>query len=122
MRAGPNLSAIVLRLSTLILLASCADAARPTEPPAAPPAPTPVAPPAPAPVSPPAPAPVLPPMAPTLSRPGVAYGRVTHSFIPGAQHYVLYDDSTFSLLYAAHGGLDFAGRFSRADSEITFRF
>jgi len=114
MRAGSNLSAIVLRLSTLILLAACADATRPTDPPAAPPAP--------APVGPPAPESVPPPPAPTLSRPGVAYGRVSHSFLPGAQYYVLYDDSTFGLLYTAHGGFEYTGKFSRTDSEIAFRF
>ena len=110
MRAGPNFSATVLRLSTLILLAGCADATRPTEPPAVPPAPAPVAP------------PIAPPIAPPLSRSGVAYGRISPSFFPGAQHYVLYNDSTFSLLYGDNGGLDFPGRFSRADSAITFRF
>jgi hypothetical protein len=35
---------------------------------------------------------------------------------------VLYDDGTFGLRYEAYGGFEYPGSFSRADSEISFRF
>ena len=41
---------------------------------------------------------------------------------PGMARPVLYADSTFDLLYTAHGGFEFTGKFSRAGSEIAFRF
>jgi|SRR5687768_3196269 len=114
MRAGPNLSAIGFLLSSLSLLASCADATRPTDPPPSPPAT--------APVGPPVPAPVLPPAGPPLSGPGVAYYRVSPSFssVAVGSRFVLYNDSTFSMDYSA--GFGYPGKYSRADSEITFRF
>lgn len=48
------------------------------------------------------------------------YLRQTPSFLPNAQRYVLYVDSTFSLQY--EGCCNVGGRYSRADSAITFKF
>jgi hypothetical protein len=48
------------------------------------------------------------------------YLRQSPSSFPEAQRYVLYVDSTFSLQY--EGCCDTGGRYSRADSAITFKF
>jgi hypothetical protein len=48
------------------------------------------------------------------------YVRQSPSFIPGPLRYVLYVDSTFSL--QTDSCCDVGGRYSRADSAITFNF
>jgi hypothetical protein len=59
---------------------------------------------------------------PWVDRPAGIYDRVTYSFIPGSSRYVLYDNGTFSLQYslAQWGLVEYKGRYSRADSLITF--
>ena len=80
------------------------------------------------PVQPPAPVSAAPtghqpaPGFPSVDRPAGIYDRVTYSFIPGSSRYVLYDNATFSLQYslAQWGLVEYKGRYSRADSLITF--
>ena len=76
--------------------------------------------------APPAPAPAFPP----LSRPGVVYlgndaiydALVSFHQSKVASRYVLYDDSTFALQFSTlrFGFFEYTGRFTRADSRITF--
>lgn len=82
-------------------------------PPAAPPTPTPT----------PTPTP-NPPDYPSPSRPGATYNRITSSYIPGSQRYVIYDDSTFSLQYVRPdwGFFEYPGKYSRTDAALSFRF
>jgi hypothetical protein len=56
----------------------------------------------------------------TTAEVAAIYVRQSPSFVPGAQRYVLYVDSTFSLQYDSC--CDYRGTYSRADSAITFEF
>jgi len=59
-----------------------------------------------------------------LPHPASIYDRISASFIPGSSRYVLYGDGTFSLQYVSPqwGFFEYPGRYSRANSLLTFDF
>jgi len=61
---------------------------------------------------------------PTLSHPGIIYGRTSPSEFPGTSRYVLYEDGSFSLQYVRPdwGFFEYPGKYTRADSAIAFKF
>jgi hypothetical protein len=91
----------------LVALAGCKDWQQPNEP-----------------SPPPRSEPIAPPQVPQDTAPTAAvaatYLRLSPSFLPEAQRYVLYVDGTFGLQY--DGCCDFRGSYLRADSVITFNF
>ncbi len=96
----------------LSLSAGCSDAVQP-EPPGIEP-----------PVAAPAPPLAARPDFPALARPGKIYneGAVSIYGYPLVSRYVLYQDSTFTLQFSSpkFGMFEYLGRYSRADSVITF--
>jgi hypothetical protein len=91
----------------LVTLAGCADWSQPNEPSGTPPHSEPIA-------------PQIPQDTAPTAAVAATYLRQSPSFLPEAQRYVLYVDGTFGLQY--DGCCDFRGKYSRADSTITFNF
>lgn len=76
--------------------------------------------PSPAPPSPPPPL-TPPPISPSGSP---IYLRVSHSYIPGTQRYVFYDDASFGLQYETPdwGFFEYRGNYTRVESAISLRW
>jgi hypothetical protein len=59
---------------------------------------------------------------PPVSEGALVYDRVSASMFANTSRYVLAADGTFALQYVLSGFFEYAGRYSRADSVITFDF